>query len=304
MLVDGRGDTGAGSGCVRAAGTTDRSGERRHDVGRDQGDPGIGASADVTLAAPHGCSGRLATAVRNWGRCATLEHWRSGDRIGQAPRHRTPIFSGSLRPLIFSPYWDVPPSILRKEIRPKAYRDRGFLARDDVEVVSNSGTVLGTSLRALNAAAAGRARIRQRPAVKNALGGVKFVFPKRFNVYMHDTPTRKLFARPRRDASHECIKLQEPARLAALLLRDQPTWDSAAIASAMSAGTPRQVNLTRPVTVYIVYATVVAHEDGSLLFFDDIYGHDRALAALLRHGYPYGRSARSRLAIETNVRGT
>ncbi len=206
--------------------------------------------------------------------------------VGQAPKHRTPIFSGSLRHLIFLPYWDVPPSIMRKEILPKAYRDRGFLARDDFEVVSNSGTVLGTSLSALNAAAAGRARLRQRPGVKNVLGGVKFVFPNRFSVYMHDTPTRKLFARPRRDASHGCIRLEEPARLAALLLRDQPTWDSAAIASAMSAGSPRQVNLTRPVPVYIVHATVVAREDGSLYItrgpcahVSDSCGHDASAAA-------------------------
>ncbi len=212
--------------------------------------------------------------------------------VGRAYNHRTPVFSGAMRYLIFAPYWDIPPSIMRKEIIPKARRDSRYLARNHYEVVSNSGRVLGTSASAVSAAAAGQARIRQRPGADNALGRVKFIFPNDFNVYMHDTPAQQIFARVRRDASHGCIRLAEPARLARFLLRDQPAWDSTAIETAMRETTPHQVNLSRPVPVHIVYATTVAREDGEVLFYDDIYGHDRTLTALLAKGYPYANSPR------------
>ena len=210
--------------------------------------------------------------------------------VGDAFNHRTPVFSGALQYLVFSPYWDVPQSITRREILPKSRRDHGYLVRGHYEVVSNGGTVLGTSARALAAVAAGQARIRQQPGPTNSLGRVKFIFPNEYNVYLHDTPAQSVFERARRDASHGCIRVADPVRLAKFLLRDQPQWDSTAIAAEMNQTTPRQVNLTRPVPVHIVYATSVAREDGVVLFYDDIYGHDRTLAALLAKGYPYARS--------------
>ncbi|MDZ7630121.1 MAG: L,D-transpeptidase family protein [Gemmatimonadaceae bacterium] len=212
--------------------------------------------------------------------------------VGQAYNHRTPVFSGSLRYLIFSPYWDVPPSITRKEILPAVRRDRSYLTRGHYEVVSNGGAILGTSASAVSAVEAGRARIRQKPGPTNALGGVKFIFPNAFNVYLHDTPAQSVFARARRDASHGCIRIAHPARLAQFLLRDQPGFDSTAIARAMSQVRPQQVNLTRPVPVHIMYATAVAREDGVVLFHEDIYRHDRSLTALLARGYPYSNSRR------------
>ncbi len=212
--------------------------------------------------------------------------------VGKAFRHRTPVFSATMRYVIFSPYWDVPPSIARKELLPLAYRDAGYLARNDFEIVRTNGTVLGTSAAAVAAVDAGTARIRQKPGATNALGGVKFVFPNEFNVYLHDTPAQSVFRQARRDASHGCIRLAEPARLARFLLRDQPGWDSTAVANAMTLSEPRQVTLTRPVPVHIVYATAVAREDGDVYFYADIYGHDRTLAALLATGYPYANSRR------------
>jgi murein L,D-transpeptidase YcbB/YkuD len=129
--------------------------------------------------------------------------------------------------------------------------------------------------------------IRQRPGGGNALGGVKFIFPNEFNVYLHDTPLQKAFDLARRDVSHGCIRLAEPAKLAQFLLRDQPTWDSARIAEAMQRSSELRANLSRPVPVYIVYLTATAREDGTMLFYDDIYGHDRTLIAQLDRGYPY-----------------
>ena len=207
--------------------------------------------------------------------------------VGDAFNHRTPVFSGALQYLVFSPYWDVPPSITRKEILPTAQRDRGYLARGNYEVVSNTGTVLGTSAAAVAAVAEGRARVRQKPGATNSLGRVKFIFPNAYNVYLHDTPAQSVFGRARRDVSHGCIRVADPVRLARFLLADQPAWDSTAIAAAMTQVTPRQVNLTRRTPVHIVYATTIAREDGVVLFYDDIYGHDRRLSALLAKGYPY-----------------
>jgi murein L,D-transpeptidase YcbB/YkuD len=207
--------------------------------------------------------------------------------VGDAFNHQTPVFSGQMKYLIFSPYWDVPPSITRKELLPKVARDAQYLARNNYEVVSNSGTVLGSSSAAVASVRAGQARIRQTPGPTNALGGVKFIFPNQYNVYMHDTPAQSVFSRVRRDASHGCIRLAEPAKLAKFLLRDQAGWDDAAIAAAMQGTTPRQVNFSKPIPVHIVYATSVAREDGQVLFYEDIYGHDATLTALLARGYPY-----------------
>ncbi|WP_309669894.1 L,D-transpeptidase family protein [Gemmatimonas sp.] len=207
--------------------------------------------------------------------------------VGKAYNHKTPVFSGAVQYLIFSPYWDVPPSITRKEVLPKARKNIDYLTRNEFEIVGSNEQVMPTTYAALDAVSAGRARIRQRPGAQNALGGVKFIFPNEFNVYMHDTPAQALFGEVRRDFSHGCIRLSRPAELAALLLRDQAGWDSTHIAALMHRTTPMQVRLTAPVPVHVVYATVVARDDGSVAFHDDIYGHDRRLSALLKGGYPY-----------------
>ncbi len=207
--------------------------------------------------------------------------------VGKAYDHKTPVFSGAVQYLIFSPYWDVPPSIARKEVLPKARKNIDYLTRNEFEIVGSNEQVMATTYAALDAVSAGRARIRQRPGAQNALGGVKFIFPNEFNVYMHDTPAQALFGEVRRDFSHGCIRLSQPAALAALLLRDQAGWDSTRIATEMHRVTPLQVPLTSPVPVHVVYATAVARDDGSVVFHDDIYGHDKRLRALLKGGYPY-----------------
>jgi len=207
--------------------------------------------------------------------------------VGKAFDHKTPVFSSALRYLVFSPYWDVPPSIARKETIPLARRDPTYLARNEFEIVNNSDVLLGTSDAAVDAVAAGRARIRQRPGPKNALGVVKFIFPNAFNVYLHDTPAQAVFLRSRRDASHGCIRIAEPLRLASFLLRDQTAWDSTRMSEATHRATPLQVDLSQPVPVHMVYATAAARENGELDFYADIYGHDRTLARLLARGYPF-----------------
>lgn len=207
--------------------------------------------------------------------------------VGDAYSHRTPVFSDALEYIVFAPYWDVPHSIATAELLPLARRDPHLLTVNHYEIVDAAGRVLVPSAASLRAVSAGVARIRQRPGGTNALGLVKFVFPNEFNVYLHDTPVKAAFERSRRDLSHGCIRVAEPFALAQWLLRSVPGWDSTAIAAAMRERSPHRVDLPRPVPVHIVYATAVAREDGTVLFYDDIYGLDAELLQLLRRGYPY-----------------
>ena len=210
--------------------------------------------------------------------------------VGDAFDHQTPMFSGQMQYLVFAPYWEVPASIALKEILPKARKDIGYLARLRYEIVRGADRVVPTTAEALELVATGKARFRQQPGADNSLGRVKFIFPNAFNVYLHDTPARALFGRARRDGSHGCIRVADATRLATFLLRDQAGWDSSHIVEAMAKPTPQRVDLAKTVPVHVVYATVTAREDGTLLFYDDIYAMDRSLARLLAKGFPYPSS--------------
>jgi murein L,D-transpeptidase YcbB/YkuD len=114
------------------------------------------------------------------------------------------------------------------------------------------------------------------------------MFPNEFDVYLHSTPTPQLFNRPRRDFSHGCIRVEKPAELAAWLLQDQPKWTLEKIKAAMQSGpNNQQVNLTRPLSVVIVYLTAIVEENGEVYFYDDIYGNDASLNESLSRGQPY-----------------
>ena len=210
--------------------------------------------------------------------------------VGKAYGHHTPVFADSMEYVIFRPYWEVPPSIIRAELVPHLTRDPGYLGKKGFQVVDShqnvvaSGTVSSDVLAQLRA---GKLYIRQEPGPKNALGLVKFIFPNSYNVYMHDTPSTEFFAKSRRDFSHGCIRLEKPADLAAWVLRDNPGWTPDRIHAAMNGTAPEQVNLAHPIPVLIVYGTVVVPEDGLVYFYDDIYGYDAALEAALAKGYPY-----------------
>jgi murein L,D-transpeptidase YcbB/YkuD len=202
-----------------------------------------------------------------------------------SPTHRTPIFASRMTSLEFSPYWNVPPGILQREVLPRLRRDPGYLQREHMEIIDGTGRVwTRVEPEGLAALTGGQARVRQRPGPANAVGGVKFVFPNQANVYFHDTPARELFARTRRDFSHGCIRVEDPVKLAEFVLALQPEWTSDRIRAAMTAGDTQFVALAAPVPVLIYYLTaMVDPADGRLLFLSDPYGHDatltRALAA-------------------------
>lgn len=205
--------------------------------------------------------------------------------VGRAVDHDTPLFAATLQHLIFRPFWNVPSSIARAEVLPAAAHDPAYLARQGMEIVRGDGDlpdVVAVTDAALAAVARGTLRIRQRPGPKNALGLVKFVFPNRFDVYMHGTPAQALFARDRRDFSHGCVRVADPAALAAWALTGVPGWTSSRVADAMAGRDNVPVALAAPIDVVLYYLTaMVDPRDGRLHFADDIYGHDAALERAL-----------------------
>ena len=210
--------------------------------------------------------------------------------VGKAYGHDTPVFSETMKYVVFRPYWEVPYSITRAEMIPHILKDPDYLAKKGFEVVDSKQNVVSAGTvtpEVLSQLRAGKLFVRQKPGPKNALGLVKFLFPNSYNVYMHDTPSTELFAKSRRDFSHGCIRLERPTDLAAWVLRDKPGWTPERIRAAMNGTTTQQVNLAHPIPVLIVYATVIVLEDGVVHFYDDIYGHDAALDKVLAKGYPY-----------------
>jgi len=206
--------------------------------------------------------------------------------VGRAMRTQTPVFTGVMKTVVFAPYWNVPRSITRNEILPKLRSNPGYLAAQNMEIVSD-GTPLPPSESNIAKVASGAAQIRQRPGPKNALGRVKFLFPNDNNVYLHDTPTQSVFDKTRRDFSHGCIRLSQPAALAHWVLDVEKGWDAARVEEEMARTTENAVPLQEPVPVVIFYTTAVARRDGTISFFDDVYGHDKALERALARGYPY-----------------
>ncbi len=217
--------------------------------------------------------------------------WSMNVVVGHAYSHDTAVFADMMEYVVFRPYWSVPYSIARAEMFPKLDKDPNYLASKGFAVVDakqNVVTAGAVSPEVMAQLKAGTLFVRQNPGPKNSLGLVKFIFPNDYNIYMHDTPEKQFFSRDRRDDSHGCIRLERPADMAAWVLRNNPGWDAQKIKAAMNGNQDNlQVNLTKPIPVLIVYSTVVVEEDGSVHFFDDIYGHDKELEEVLAKGYPY-----------------
>lgn len=178
--------------------------------------------------------------------------------------HNTMMFTGDLNQVVFSPYWNVPPSIVKDEILPAIEKDPGYLERNNMEQVGMEGEL---------------PKIRQLPGPDNSLGKVKFLFPNSFNIYFHDTNAKSLFSKDKRAYSHGCIRLEDPEKMATYLLRNQPDWTPERILEAMNSGTEKYVKLKDPVPVFITYYTAWVDDAGQLNFREDIYSHDKTLVS-------------------------
>ncbi|HEX7828596.1 MAG TPA: L,D-transpeptidase family protein [Thermoanaerobaculia bacterium] len=174
---------------------------------------------------------------------------------------RTPFFAARIENVIVNPWWNVPESIAIKELWPKQRRDRTYFAREHMVVIDG--------------------RIRQRPGPWNSLGRLKFDMPNGYNVYLHDTPAKQLFAQPFRAFSHGCIRLERPLDLALYLLRDQPQWNADAMDNDIESGVERTIRLMVPEPVYVLYWTAWVGDDGHVEFHRDHYERDAALASAL-----------------------
>ncbi len=178
----------------------------------------------------------------------------------------TIIFTGNLKFIVFSPYWNVPPSIVQKEIIPGMERDSNYISKHNMEITSTSG---------------GIPVVRQKPGDDNSLGHIKFLFPNSYDIYFHDTPNHDLFSASSRSFSHGCIRLSEPKRLAQFLLRDDSSWNEKRMDTSMHSSKEIWVTLNKTIPVFIGYFTAWVDSDGKLNFRKDIYGHDTKLAEKL-----------------------
>jgi murein L,D-transpeptidase YcbB/YkuD len=178
----------------------------------------------------------------------------------------TIMFSGDLEQVVFSPYWNVPESIVREEILPAMEQDPDYLLNNEMEIIGEEDSL---------------PVIRQIPGDKNPLGKVKFLFPNSFSIYFHDTPQKELFKRNQRAFSHGCIRLADAEKLANYLLKDNPDWSAEKIKEAMNRGKERYVKIKDPIPVLINYHTCWVDEHGVLQFRKDIYGHDKKIARKL-----------------------
>jgi murein L,D-transpeptidase YcbB/YkuD len=190
----------------------------------------------------------------------------------------TPVLDGQMEYLVFSPYWNIPLSIATKEIVPKIRKDPNFLRKEEMEVIRVSGnsvqTVDPSKIDWDKVEEGSGYQLRQRPGSSNALGLVKFIFPNRYNVYLHDTPADNLFDRLTRTLSHGCVRVERPTDLATYVLRDQPEWTPQRIEEAMHSGKEKKVSLKKPLPVHLVYWTAWAEPNGTVQFRDDVYGYD------------------------------
>ncbi|MBI5300231.1 MAG: L,D-transpeptidase family protein [Deltaproteobacteria bacterium] len=166
----------------------------------------------------------------------------------------TPIFTSNITGITFNPTWNIPASIVKREILSKIKKDPDYLTKEEIEVTEN--------------------RYQQKPGPKNPLGRIKFVMPNEFDVYLHDTPAKNFFARPMRHLSHGCIRIEKPLELAELLLRADPRWTLKKIRQTIDEGKEITILLPAPVPVNIIYQTVWLDEAGLLQFRTDIYGRD------------------------------
>lgn len=207
--------------------------------------------------------------------------------VGEEYDRETPVFADTMSYVEFRPYWNVPRGIALNEIVPKVRGNERFLAANNYEVVPESGKDEPIDPGSIDWGDVDSTnfpyRIRQAPGPGNALGQVKFMFPNRFDIYMHDTPAEHLFHEHRRAFSHGCIRLQHPDQFARYVLDGVPEWTPDRIREAMDADGSQQVKVRKTLPVYILYLTAFV-KDGVVQYRDDLYGTDRQ--AMARLGKP------------------
>jgi L,D-transpeptidase YcbB len=216
-----------------------------------------------------------------------LESFRLPVIVGKF-QHQTPIFSDRIIYITLNPYWNIPPSIARNEELPKLRKDSNYLIKQHIRLFSgwsaDAGEIDSRSVdwRNVSPARMGQYKLRQDPGPWNALGQIKFDFPNKYDVYLHDTPTQNLFSQPQRDFSHGCIRVSDPMRLAAFALsRQTGAWPPEMISSIIKGKEQVYIRLSEPLPVHITYQTSWVDKNGIICFNNDIYGRDKKLLKAL-----------------------
>ncbi len=206
--------------------------------------------------------------------------------VGRTYR-RTPEFSGKMAYIEINPTWTVPPKLVREDILPKVRKNPGYLKEKGIRIFQGwsegapeiDATTVDWSRVGAEALSF---KFRQDPGPLNSLGRIKFMFPNKFDVYLHDTPERGLFDRAVRDLSSGCIRIEKPLELAEYVLRDDPDWNREKILAAEADPTTKVIPLRNPISVHLLYWTAWLADDGRVQFRGDIYRRDEALYAALR----------------------
>jgi L,D-transpeptidase YcbB len=198
------------------------------------------------------------------------------------PYWHTPIFTAKMTHVVINPSWNVPDSIAKEEIIGKIKDDPDYLEKQNIKVLTgwgpkdeeiDPGTIDWSDIDPDNF----KYRFRQEPGPLNALGKIKFLLPNKFDVYLHDTPSKGLFSEEVRTFSHGCTRVEKPVELAEYLLRDDPGWNREKIIAVMEEGSEKTIRIPKPVNVHFLYLTAWVDEDGILQFRNDIYGRDKLL---------------------------
>jgi len=194
--------------------------------------------------------------------------WSCNVVVGQKV-HQTVIFYGEMQYIVFSPYWNLPESIIRNEVLPEIKRNPNYVNEHNMIITGKEN---------------GLPVIKQKPGPANSLGLVKFLFPNSYSIYLHDTPSKSLFGESSRAFSHGCICVGEPAKLASFLLKYDTTWTSSRINKAMHLGKEQQITLKHKTPVFIAYFTAFTDRNNKLNFRKDIYNRDEQLASMVLSG--------------------
>jgi murein L,D-transpeptidase YcbB/YkuD len=213
--------------------------------------------------------------------------WSTRAQVGK-PYRKTPVFRDRIRYLEVNPTWTVPPTILRNDILPKLAADPDYLRKKDMQVLTHDGKPVDPATVDWSQYPQKRFPylLRQNPGPGNALGRIKFMFPNKHAVYLHDTPSRSLFERDQRAFSSGCIRIQHPFEFAELLL-DDPQWTRTRIEEIVASNQTTRINLADPVAVILMYWTVNTTPDGRLVFKRDIYDRDAAVLAGLNEPFRF-----------------
>ncbi len=210
-------------------------------------------------------------------------------------KYQTPEFIDEMTHMVVNPSWNVPQSIASQEYLPQLQRDPSVLTRQNI-TMRVRGTGERVDARLIDMSQYSQSNfpfvLQQRPGAGNALGNVKFMFPNKYNIYLHDTPAKSLFNRDTRAYSHGCVRVQRPLELAYTLLAPQADDPEAVFQAARATGRETQINLEKPVPVYLTYQTVFLDENGEIAYRVDVYGRDRQVFdALAENGVTLPGSA-------------